>query len=214
MIGSAVITEAWRNRAKAIVVLWYPGMEGGHALADMLLGRVNPGGRLPCTFPKRASDLPAFDRDATHVTYDLWHGYRKLARDGHDAAFPFGFGLTYTSWRHDNLRLASATLTAADTVQLSVDVTNSGPVAGDDVVQLYIATHHSKVDRAVRELKAFTRITVAPGETRTVSLSVPVSELAYYDEPNGWVVEPLEYEALIAHHAEDRSALSARFRVT
>ena len=214
MIGSAVITEAWRNRANAIVVLWYPGMEGGHALADMLLGRVNPGGRLPCTFPKRAGDLPAFDRDATHVTYDLWHGYRKLARDGHEAAFPFGFGLTYTSWRHDNLRLASATLTAADTVQLSVDVTNSGPVAGDDVVQLYIATHHSKVDRAVRELKAFTRITVAPGETRTVSLSVPVSELAYYDEPNGWVVEPIEYEALIAQHAEDQSALRARFRVT
>jgi beta-glucosidase len=98
-------------------------------------------------------------------------------------------------------------------LQLSVDVTNTGPVAGDDVVQLYVAARGSKVERAARELKAFARITVAPGDTQTVSLSVPVSELAYYDEPSGWVVEPLEYDALIAQHAEDRSALSARFRV-
>jgi beta-glucosidase len=214
MVGSAVITESWRDRAKAIVVLWYPGMEGGHALADVLLGRVNPGGRLPCIFPKRAEDLPVFDRDATKITYDLWHGYRKLARDGNEAAFPFGFGLTYTSWRHDNLRIASNTLTATGTLQLSVDVTNTGRVAGDDVLQLYISARGSHVERAARELKAFTRVTVAPGETRTVSLSVPVSELAYYEEASGWVIEPLEYEALVAQHAEDTSALSALFRVT
>ena len=164
--------------------------------------------------PSAPKIFPLFDRDATKITYDLWHGYRKLARDGNKAAFPFGFGLTYTSWRHDNLRLASEKLTAAGTLQLSVDVTNTGTVAGDDVVQLYVAAHGSKVERAARELKAFERVTVAPGETRTVSLSVPVSELAYYDERKGWVVEPLEYEALIAHHAEDKSPLSARFRVT
>ena len=92
-----MIIEAWRARVPAILMLWYPGMEGGHALADVLLGRVNPSGRLPCAFPARAEDLPFFDRDATAITYDRWHGYRKLEREGVAAAFPFGFGLSYTS---------------------------------------------------------------------------------------------------------------------
>ena len=91
MAGSAVITEAWREQVPAILMLWYPGMEGGHAFADVLLGRVNPSGKLPLTFPHRAQDLPFFDRDATAITYDLWHGYRKLEHDGSEPAFPFGF---------------------------------------------------------------------------------------------------------------------------
>jgi beta-glucosidase len=213
MVGSAVITEAWRELVLGIVVLWYPGMEGGHALADMLLGRVNPGGRLPCTFPKRAEDLPFFDRNATAITYDLWHGYRKLARDGATAAFPFGFGLGYTTWRHGNLRLAQSRLTAADTLEATVDVTNAGGAAGDEVVQLYVSALGSKVERAVRELKAFARVSLAPGETRAVTLRVPVADLAYFDAPRDWVVEPLEYEVVIARHAED-AGLRARFRVS
>ena len=106
MAGSAVITEAWRDRAPAILMLWYPGMEGGHALAEVLTGEVNPSGRLPCTFPARAEDLPFFDRNATKITYDLWHGYRKLERDGAAPAFPFGFGLSYTTFEYAGLRLA------------------------------------------------------------------------------------------------------------
>ena len=213
MVGSAVITEAWRERVQGILVLWYPGMEGGHALADALLGRVNPGGRLPCTFPRRAGDLPFFDRDATRITYDLWHGYRKLARDGATAAFPFGFGLSYTTWRQANLRLAKEQLAAADTLQATVDITNTGAVAGDEVVQLYVSARGSRVERAARELKAFARISLAPGETRTVPLSVPVADLAYYDEASGWVTEPGEYEAVVARHAQDDSGLTARFQV-
>lgn len=213
MIGSAVITEAWRDRVGAIVVLWYPGMEGGHALADVLLGRVNPGGRLPCTFPRRAADLPFFDRNATRITYDLWHGYRKLARDGATAAFPFGFGLSYTSWQHAAFRLAKSRLDRTDTLEAAVDVTNTGARAGDEVVQLYLSAHGSRVDRAARELKAFARVSLAPGESRTVALSVPVADLAYYDPARGWTVEPIEYEAIIARHAEDAPGLRARFRV-
>lgn len=213
MVGSAVITEAWRERVKGIVVLWYPGMEGGHALADMLLGRVNPGGRLPCTFPRRAEDLPFFDRNATQITYDLWHGYRKLARDGATAAFPFGFGLSYTTWKLANLRLARESLTAADTLQATVEVTNTGRVAGDEVVQLYLSVKDSQVERAPRELKAFVRVSVAPGETRTVTLSVPVASLAYRDAAKGWIVESTAGEAIVARHAEDSAGLSARFTV-
>jgi beta-glucosidase len=213
MVGSAVITEAWRHRAKAMLVLWYPGMEGGHALADVLLGKANPGGRLPCTFPQRAEDLPVFDRTATKITYDLWHGYRKLARDGAAAAFPFGFGLSYTTWTHANLRLAKTQLTVTDTLQATVDVTNTGRTVGDEVVQLYIAAHGSRVERAPRELKGFTRVSVAPGETKTITLTLPIADLAYYDPARGWTVEPIEYEAMVACHAEDRSGLSARFRI-
>jgi beta-glucosidase len=210
MIGSAVITEAWRERVPAIVVLWYPGMEGGHALADVLLGKVNPGGRLPCVFPRRAEDLPFFDRNATRITYDLWHGYRKLARDGRSAAFPFGFGLSYTSWKLSNLRLASDRVAADGVLQATVDVTNTGPVAGDEVVQLYVAVKGSQVERAPRELKAFTRVSLAPGETRRVTLQVPAASLAYRG-PTGWVLEAVECEAIAARHAED-PGLTARFR--
>jgi beta-glucosidase len=212
MVGSAVITEAWRERVKGIVVLWYPGMEGGHALADVLLGRVNPGGRLPCTFPRRAEDLPFFDRAATKITYDLWHGYRKLARDGATAAYPFGFGLSYTTWRLDNLRLARASVGPADTLEATVDVTNTGPVAGEEVVQLYVAVKGSQVARAPRELKAFARVAVEPGATRSVTLHVPVRSLAYRG-PQGWVVEPVGGEVIIARHAEE-SGLAAPFQVT
>ncbi|HTL69501.1 MAG TPA: glycoside hydrolase family 3 C-terminal domain-containing protein [Lacunisphaera sp.] len=213
MVGSAVITEAWRERVPGIVVLWYPGMEGGHALADVLLGRVNPGGRLPCTFPRRASDLPAFDREATRVTYDLWHGYRRLARTGTTAAFPFGFGLSYTSFRHANLRLDRDLISPADTIVATVDVTNTGPVPGDDVVQLYAAARSSVVERVGPELKAFSRVTLAPGETRKVRLELPAADLAYYDEHRGWVVEPTTYEVVIARHAGEPSELSASLRV-
>jgi beta-glucosidase len=213
MVGSAVITEAWRSQVKGIVVLWYPGMEGGHALADVLLGKINPAGRLPCTFPRRAEDLPYFDREATKITYDLWHGYRKLARDRAGAAFPFGFGLSYTTWKRSNLQLSSTRLSAGDTLQASVDVTNTGAVAGDHVIQLYVSARRSKVERAAHELKGFARVSVLPGETTNVKLDLRISDLAYYDESNGWVVEPTEYEIIIAEHAEDRPGLSAVIRV-
>jgi beta-glucosidase len=213
MIGSAVITEAWRLRVPGILVLWYPGMEGGHALADVLLGRVNPGGRLPCTFPKRAEDLPVFDRSATKITYDLWHGYRKLARDGSEPAFPFGFGLSYTTWKHANLQLAKDKLTASESLEATVEVTNTGSVAGDEVVQLYISAHGSQVERAARELKAFARVSLEAGETKSITLIVRSADLAYYDELRGWVVEPIEYEAIIARHAHDDSGLRTRFRI-
>ena len=214
MAGSAVIMEAWRHTVPAILMLWYPGQEGGHALADILLGKVNPSGRLPCTFPASADQLPFFDRDATAITYDLWHGYRKLLRDGNAPAYPFGFGLSYTTFAHANLALVADTLSADETLEATVDVTNAGHQAGDDVVQLYIAVHGSQVERAPRELKAFARVHLAPGETKQVRLAVPVAELAWFDAGRGWVIEATDCEALIAHHAHDGTPLSARFRIT
>ena len=172
MAGSAVIMEAWRERAAAILMLWYPGMEGGHALAEALIGRVNPSGRLPCVFPARAEDLPTFDRDATAITYDLWHGYRKMERDGASPAFPFGFGLSYARFDYANLRLTRTELTGSDVLEATVEVTNVSDRPGEEVVQLYVAAIGSKVERAPKELKAFARVALAPGETRAVRLAV------------------------------------------
>lgn len=214
MGGSAIITEAWKAQVPAIVMLWYPGMEGGHALADILLGRVNPSGKLPCTFPTHAAQLPFFDRNTTAITYDLWHGYRKLERDGAIPSFPFGFGLSYTTYTYGDIHLAQTTLRATETLQVTLPVTNSGESAGEEVVQLYIAAQNSKVERAPKELKAFTRVTLAVGETRMVSLEVAISNLAYYDPPVGWRVEPIAYEVIIGRHALDPEARRARFRVT
>ncbi len=213
MAGSAVVTEAWRERVAAILMLWYPGMEGGSALADLLFGRANPSGKLPCTFPRRAEDLPYFDKNATAITYDLWHGYRKLERDGVQPAFPFGFGLSYTTFTYANLRLEEVELRAADTLAATVEITNSGSVAGDEVVQLYVSALNSAVERAAKELKAFGRVPLAPGETATVRLEAPIAELAYYDSAQGWVVEALEYEVIVGRHALDPDALRARVRV-
>lgn len=213
MAGSAVITEAWRTKVAAILMLWYPGMEGGNAFADVLLGRVNPSGKLSCTFPRRAEDLPFFDKDATTITYDLWHGYRKMERDGATPAFPFGFGLSYTTFAYTNLRLAQDQLRAVDTLVATVDVTNTGNVGGEEVVQLYIAAQGSAVERAPKELKAFARVTLAPGEKGTVRLAVPVAALAYYDTAGGWVVEPVGYEVIVGRSAGDSEALRASCRV-
>jgi beta-glucosidase len=214
MGGSGVIMEAWRERVPAILMLWYPGMEGGHALADILLGRVNPSGKLPLAIPKHAQDLPLFDRNATEIEYDLWHGYRKLERDGSTPAFPFGFGLSYTSYRYTNLTLDQNRLGPSETLKVSLDVSNTGARAGEEVVQLYVSAIGSAVERALKELKAFTRVALKPGETKTVQFSVPISRLAYYDETQAdFVVEPLEYELFVGAHSLDQHALKGRFVV-
>jgi beta-glucosidase len=214
MAGSAVITEAWRHLVPAILMLWYPGMEGGHALADVLSGVVNPSGKLPCTFPAHAEDLPFFNRNATKITYDLWHGYRKLERDAVAPAFPFGFGLSYTTFDYAGLEFGRTELDASDTLEATVAVTNAGAVAGVEVVQLYVGAEGSKVERAPKELKAFARVALGPGETRVVRLSVPVADLAYFDAAtSGWVVEPIAYTAIVGRHSMDPNALRAAFRV-
>jgi beta-glucosidase len=214
MSGSGVMMEGWRERVPAILMLWYPGMEGGHALADILLGRVNPSGKLPLTVPRRAEHLPFFEKDASEIEYDLWHGYRKLERDGNTPAFPFGFGLSYTSYRYANLRLDGNQCGPSETLLVNLDVSNTGAHAGEEVVQLYVSAIGSAVERAPKELKAFTRIALQPGETRTVQLSLPISRLAYYDEAQEeFVVEPLEYQLFVGAHSLDPHALTARFVV-
>jgi beta-glucosidase len=196
--GSAVVTERWRDEIPAIVVAWYPGMEGGHALADVLLGRVNPSGRLPCAFPVDEADLPPFDRDARHAEYGLWHGQQHLDRTGRRAAYPLGWGLTYTEFRYGapHARLGD------DAIELEVPLANVGARDGVEVVQCYAAAPQSAVERPPRWLVGFQAVALAAGATGTVRLDVPVDALAYWDEArDDFVVEATRYELVVGAHA-------------
>lgn len=196
--GSAVTMESWKDRVEAILMVWYPGMEGGSAVADILFGDVNPSGKLPITFPESTGQLPFFDRKAASIEYGYYHGYRLFDRDDLEPAFRFGFGLSYTEYRYGNLRLGAKEITGSGSVEALVDVTNAGQVAGEEVVQLYVGCRGSAVDRPIRELKGFARLPLEPGETRTHSFKLEARDLAYYDVASGeWKTEEAEYEVFV-----------------
>jgi hypothetical protein len=132
--AGAVITEEWRHAVPAVLLSWYSGSEGGHALADVLLGRVDASGRLPFSIPTSEAHVPFFDRNATAITYDKWFGQRLLYRDGHTAAFPLGFGLSYTDFAVSDLSVDDL---VGDSFGATVTVTNTGQREGHHVVQLY-----------------------------------------------------------------------------
>jgi beta-glucosidase len=215
MGGSAIIVERWSGRVPGILMAWYPGMEGGHALVDILFGAVNPSGKLPCVFPRSASHLPPFDPRADAVDYGYWHGYRLLDRDNHEPAFAFGYGLSFTTFEYANLALSAETVALSGSITASVDVTNTGDRSGDEVVQLYVAYPEAAVERPVRELKAFVRVPLAPGETRRVALTAPARRLAYWDEDrNRWWVETVRHTLCVGSSSRASDLLTADFRVT
>ncbi|MFP8882300.1 MAG: glycoside hydrolase family 3 C-terminal domain-containing protein [Myxococcota bacterium] len=179
MSGSAVLMENWRHRVAGILMLWYPGMAGGKALADVLFGRVNPSGRLPFSVPTHSDHLPFFDREATHISYDLWHGYTKLEHDGITPAFPFGFGLGYSNFEFANPSAVADD--ANETVRVEVDVSNTGERDGDTVVQVYAGWQTPTPDQPVKRLCGFGRFTVRAGETRRVVVEVALRDLAWFD---------------------------------
>jgi len=211
--GSAITVEEWYAQVPAILMAWYPGQEGGAAIADVLFGDTNPSGRLPLTFARSEADLPPFDNASLDVTYGYFHGYRYLDRNGSEPRYPFGFGLSYTDFAYTDLRVADATLSAGDDLRVSFDLTNSGERAGDEVAQLYVSYQDSRVDRAERDLKAFAKVHLEAGETRRVTLTVPVDQLAFYDtEAGAWALEPIAYTAHVGASARDLP-LAVSFRV-
>jgi beta-glucosidase len=202
--GSAITMGEWLPEIEALLMVWYPGQMGGYAIADLLFGRVNPSGKLPITFPTGLDQLPPFDNESLLVTYDYFHGYRYLDRIGLTPEFPFGFGLSYTSFALDNLSASLAQASAGDVVRFAVDVTNTGPRPGAEVVQLYISYTGSAVERAELELKGFAKVTLDPGETKTVEIPVAVNSLAYYDSTRqAWVLEALQHKVYAGTSSRD-----------
>ncbi|MBN2665120.1 MAG: glycoside hydrolase family 3 C-terminal domain-containing protein [Bacteroidales bacterium] len=208
--GSAIIVEEWKDKVRGIIHAFYPGMEGGTAIARVLFGDVNPGGKLPFTVASDESHYPEFDINATEVTYDRYHGYIKLDHDGIKASFPFGFGLSYTEFSHDSLSVACG----PDGVIASLNVTNTGDRKGDQVIQLYIGFDGSKVEREHKLLKGFERVSLNPGETRKVSISCPFERLRYYDPETGsWVLEKIEYQLYMGPGSEEGDLLKSTFSI-
>ena len=181
--GSALSVNWAQANVPAILEAWYPGQAGGQGVADVLFGDYNPGGRLPVTFYKSVNDLPAFDDyKMAGRTYRFFKG---------TPLYSFGHGLSYTTFGYKNLRTSAASMRANDTITVRVDVTNTGKRAGDEVVQLYVEHVGSKVDRPIRDLRGYQRVTLNPGQTRTVSFRLPAKSLAYWNtDKHAWVVEP------------------------
>jgi beta-glucosidase len=216
LVGGSVYTmEEWRHDVPSILMAWYFGMEGGHALARVLFGDVNPGGKMPLTTPTNERQLPPFDEFADSITYGPYHGYTLLDKNREEPAFPFGYGLSYTTYAYANLKVMTPAVGPDGRVDVTVDVSNTGARAGEEVVQLYVGFEGSKVERPVKLLRAFSKVPLAPGETRTVPLSVAVKDLAWYDvDTRGWKVEPMTYGVLVGPSSRDRDLLKATFRVT
>jgi beta-glucosidase len=182
LVNGRPLTLSWAaEHVPAILEAWQPGSEGGNAVADVLFGDVNPGGKLPVTFPRKAAHAPLYY--ARNLTFqpEGSERYRPRYWDGAEAPlFPFGFGLSYTTFSYSNLKVKAPTVAVGQTATVSVDVKNGGTLAGDEVVQLYIHQRTGSDTRPRRELKGFERVSLAPGETRSVSFKLGPDELRYW----------------------------------
>ncbi len=189
------VTMPWLDKVSAVMQAWYPGQEAGNAIADVLLGKADPGGRLPQTFPHRLEDDPThinYPGELGHVRYGegIFIGYRYYEKKKIAPLFPFGFGLSYASFAAAALKLSAQTLAPGDVLTASLEITNSGSRAGATVVQFYIADEKASVARPEKELKGFVKLHLYPGETKTASVRFDMRALAYYDgRAKAWIAE-------------------------
>ncbi|MCI0512415.1 glycoside hydrolase family 3 C-terminal domain-containing protein [candidate division KSB1 bacterium] len=195
--GSAITMQRWLGMVPAVFTAWYPGEEGGHALADVLFGDYNPAGRLPITFPQSVAQTPLY-----YNTKPTGRGYDYVDLSG-KPQFPFGHGLSYTKFDYSNLRLNPDPLKAGNNLKIMVTVQNIGAYAGDEVVQLYLHDVIGSVTRPLKELKGFQRIHLAPNEKQIVMFDLTPAELGMYDRELKWVVEPGIFEIMIGGSSED-----------
>ncbi|MEO8355509.1 MAG: glycoside hydrolase family 3 C-terminal domain-containing protein [Chloroflexota bacterium] len=207
-VGSPV-EMPWVDDVPAIVQLWYDSQEQGNALADVLFGDVNPSGKLPTTFPVRLQDNPAYinypgENGRVHYGEGIFVGYRYYDKKEVAPLFPFGHGLSYTSFEYSNLRISETSITPHQTLEVKVDVTNTGKVNGKEIVQLYVRDVKSTFARPRKELKGFEKVELAPQQTKTVAFSLDREAFWYFDAvKNAWSTEPGEFEILIGASSRD-----------
>jgi beta-glucosidase len=207
--GSPVTMRGWIEDVPAVIEAWLMGQAGGGAIADVLFGRVNPSGRLAETFPIRLSDTPAYinfpgENGRVHYGEGLHIGYRYYDSKDTPVQFPFGFGLSYTSFEFSNLCLSKKTIRDGDTLDVTVDVKNTGSVAGKETVQVYVRDVASSLARPAKELKGFGKVALKPGETKSITISLDGSSFTYYDPAAGkWIAESGEFEILVGRSSMD-----------
>jgi beta-glucosidase len=199
--GDPVTMTKWIDKTPALVEMWYGGQEAGHALASILFGDANPSGKLPVSFPKRFEDSPAasnYPGENLKVNYaeGIYVGYRYFDTKNVEPQFPFGFGLSYTTFEYSDLKVAS------DSVQLKIR--NTGTREGAEIVQLYVHDGHSKIDRPLRELKGFQRVELKAGETKFVNFLLDPAAFSYWSpEKKGWMAEPGKFEIQLGASSRD-----------
>jgi beta-glucosidase len=213
--SGAPVTMPWLDRVAGVIEAWYPGQECGNAIADVLFGQVNPGGKLPQTFPRRLEDHPRFgnypgENGLVRYAEGIFMGYRHYDQEQIDPLFPFGYGLSYTTFTYANLRLSTDTIRPEQRLTVSLDVTNTGQRTGQEVVQLYVRDVTASVARPPKELKGFAKVALAPGETRQVTLSLDRAALAFWDEgQHAWVAEAGTFEVFVGSSSRDIRARAA-----
>ena len=201
----------WVDRVPGIVQAWYLGSEAGNAITEVLTGAVNPSGRLPFTFPKKLSDSPAHsvgeypgDDENVHYNEGILVGYRWFDTKQIDPLFPFGYGLSYTTFEFGRVSADRSTIRGSQTIRLSVPVKNTGSRAGAEVVQLYISDLDASVERPAKELKGFQKVQLEPGQEKVVTFEIGPDALKYYDEASeGWKADPGRFRALIGASSRD-----------
>ncbi|MFX0009513.1 MAG: beta-glucosidase [Candidatus Hermodarchaeota archaeon] len=206
--GSAIMMEDWKDNVPAILIAWYSGMQGGYALANVIFGKVSPSGKLPFTIPKKISDLPYFKTNLDEIEYGYYHGYTKLEKESKDPAFPFGFGLSYSKFKYENLQIE---LQATKVIAL-VDISNVGKIAGEEVVQLYIGFENSKIERPIKLLKGFARVALQPIEKKQVKIEVNLDNLKWFNpEKMEWELEYMEYNVYVGGSSKSQDLINCKF---
>ena len=203
--GSQVGFDAWLDDVPAVVQAWYGGQEAGNAIADVLFGDVNPGAKLPMTFVRQWEDHPAFELYPTGTYTDgLDVGYRYFDHVTVVPAFPFGHGLSYTTFAYSNLFMDTSGVSSNGVVDVRFDVENTGPVPGREVAQVYVRDRVASVPRPIRELKGFAKVALAPGERRTVTVPLDQRAFAFYDTALGqWRVEAGAFQVYVGSSSRD-----------
>jgi beta-glucosidase len=207
--GAPVLMTGWLKQTRALIEAWFPGETGGDAVAAVLFGDANPSGKLPDTLAARREDYPDYGNfpgtnGVVNYAEDIYVGYRHFDKKRIAPLFPFGHGLSYTTFEFSNARLSSPSLSPDGTVTVSVDIKNTGDRAGAEVVQLYVHDPKPRITKAVRELKGFQKVALAPGETKTVSIALSPRALAYYDtDGKQWKADAGAYEIEIGASSRD-----------
>ncbi|PKN91399.1 MAG: glycosyl hydrolase [Chloroflexi bacterium HGW-Chloroflexi-6] len=209
MNAGSPVSMPWADDVAAILQYWYPGQEGGNALADVLFGDVNPSGKLPTTHPYRLQDSPSyinFPGENGKVQYGegIFVGYRYYDKKELPVRFPFGYGLSYTIFEYSDLKLDKDSYSPGDEIKVTLTVKNTGKRAGQEVVQVYLRDPEARLVRPEKELKAFTKVNLQPGESKTITLTLTRQSLAFYDPSvPGWVAEAGAFEVLVGASSAD-----------
>ena len=208
--GGGVAWDDWLDDVPAVLQAWYPGQAVGQAVAEILFGVVNPSGKLPATFERRAKDNPTFPYyhlkadNKTPYTEGIFVGYRGYDEKGIKPEFCFGHGLSYTKFKYGKMKVSPPLVPPAGKTTVSIEIRNTGKVAGDEVVQLYIHRPKGPVPQPPKELRGFERVSLQPGETKTVTFTVTGRDLAYYDvDTHDLAFEPGRYDILIGSSSRD-----------